>query len=102
MKCPRTRYPPAIESAAYFIVSEALANITKHAHAQSATVTVAPLGRRVVIQIVDDGRGGANPSRGSGLQGLVDRVGALDGRFTIHSNPGTGTTIRAEIPCASS
>ena len=101
VEVPTKRYSPAIESAAYFIVSEALANITKHAHAQSATVTVAPLGRRVVIQIVDDGRGGANLSRGSGLQGLVDRVGALDGQFTIHSNPGTGTTIRAEIPCAS-
>jgi signal transduction histidine kinase len=97
---PPERYPPAVESAAYFVVSESLANVTKHAQADSATVTIARLDGRVVIQVSDDGCGGADPATGSGLQGLADRVGALDGRFTVLTDPDAGTTIRAEIPCA--
>ena len=96
------RFPPAVESAAYFIVAEALTNISKHANALAATVTVAPLNGQLIVEIADDGTGGAKPETSGGLQGLADRVGALDGRLTIQSLAGTGTTIRAEIPCASS
>jgi signal transduction histidine kinase len=96
------RYPQPVESAAYFVVSEALANATKHAHARSATVSIAPRNGGLVVEVSDDGCGGAKPGAGSGLEGLADRVGALDGRLTINSTPGAGTTIRAEIPCASS
>jgi signal transduction histidine kinase len=95
------RYPQPLESAAYFVVSEALANVTKHAHARSATVSIAPRNGGLVVEVSDDGCGGAKPSAGSGLEGLADRVGALDGRLTITSAQGAGTTIRAEIPCAS-
>jgi signal transduction histidine kinase len=63
---------------------------------------VAPLNGRLIVEIADDGIGGAKPEASGGLQGLADRVGALDGRLTIQSLPGAGTTIRAEIPCASS
>jgi signal transduction histidine kinase len=96
------RYPQAVESAAYFVCSEALANIAKHAGARSATVTVRPRNDQLVIEISDDGQGGAKAAGGGGLEGLADRVGALEGRFTLSSVPGSGTTIRAEIPCASS
>jgi signal transduction histidine kinase len=93
------RYPQPVESAIYFVASEALANIAKHAQARSATVTVASRHGQLVVEIADDGRGGADPVSGGGLEGLADRVGALDGQLTIHSVPGAGTTIRAEIPC---
>jgi signal transduction histidine kinase len=101
IEAPDHRYPPAIEGAAYFVVSEALANIAKHAHAHSAAISITPHNAHLVIEITDDGRGGADQS-GNGLHGLADRVGALDGRLTISSPTGAGTTIRAEIPCASS
>jgi hypothetical protein len=96
------RYPQAIETAAYFVVAEALANIGKHAQARSAEVLIARHNGQVVIEVSDDGQGGADSHTGGGLQGLADRVGALEGTLTIASEPGTGTTIRAEIPCASS
>jgi signal transduction histidine kinase len=96
------RYPQPIESAAYFVASEALANIAKHANAHSASVTVAPIDGRLIVEIADDGRGGADAAIGGGLQGLADRVGALNGQLTIQSRHGAGTMIRAEIPCASS
>jgi len=96
------RYPQPVESAAYFIVSEALANIVKHAHARSATVTLTPRDGQLVVEISDDGQGGASAGNGGGLEGLADRVGALDGRLTVNSIPGAGTTIHAEIPCVSS
>jgi signal transduction histidine kinase len=96
------RYPQPVESAAYFVVSEALANVAKHAHARSATVSIAPRNGGLVVEVSDDGCGGAKAWAGSGLEGLADRVGALDGRLTITSAQGAGTTIRAEIPCASS
>ena len=96
------RYPPPVETAAYFIVSEALANITKHAHAERATISIESVNGRVVVEVRDDGRGGAATLAGGGLQGLMDRVGAVDGVLTVESNAGNGTTIRAEIPCASS
>ncbi len=96
------RYPQAIESAAYFVIAEALTNIAKHAHAHSAQVSIARKDGRLVVEVSDDGRGGADSHTGGGLQGLADRVGALDGQLSVATEQGTGTTIRAEIPCASS
>jgi signal transduction histidine kinase len=96
------RYPLAVETAAYFVISEALANVAKHADAHSATVSVARANGHLLVEVRDDGRGGAATALGGGLQGLADRVGALDGRLTIESGDGGGTTVRADIPCASS
>jgi signal transduction histidine kinase len=98
---PDGRYPQPVESAAYFVVCEALSNITKHAHARSAAVTVQAENGRLIVEVSDDGCGGAHDGSGGGLQGLADRVGALDGRLTVRSEQGAGTTIRAEIPCVS-
>jgi signal transduction histidine kinase len=92
--------PPPVEIAAYFVVSEALTNVTKYAQASSATVTVRQADGVVRVEIADDGVGGADPSRGSGLSGLADRVAALDGTITVDSQPGAGTRVRVEIPCA--
>jgi signal transduction histidine kinase len=93
--------PQPVEIAAYFVVSEALTNVTKYAHATAATVTVRVAGGSVRVEITDDGVGGADPSRGSGLNGLADRVAAVDGTMTVDSPPGVGTTVRVEIPVAS-
>ena len=90
-----------VETAAYFVVAEALANIAKYAGATEAWVTVGRENGSARIEIRDDGKGGAMPDRGTGLRGLADRVGALDGELTIQSSPGCGTRIVAEIPCAS-
>jgi signal transduction histidine kinase len=100
-KLQEERYPQEVESAAYFLVSEAIANVVKHAQATYAVVAVTRLNGRLVVEVRDNGRGGATSS-GSGLQGLADRVGALDGQLTVDSEQGRGTTIHAEIPCASS
>jgi signal transduction histidine kinase len=94
------RLPEPLEVAAYYLVSESLANIGKHAHASSATVEVARANGHVVVEIVDDGIGGADTERGSGLRGLADRVEALEGRLRVWTPPGHGTRVRAEIPCA--
>ena len=93
------RLPDQIETAAYFLASEALANAAKHSHGSEVRVTAADENRRLVIEIADDGIGGASTSGGSGLRGLADRVEALGGSFMIASPPGRGTTLRAEIPC---
>jgi signal transduction histidine kinase len=93
------RLPGSIEIAAYFAVSEAIANVAKHAQATHVTVDVRQAGGRLVVEIADDGRGGAAAGAGSGLRGLADRVGALDGRLEIDSPRGAGTRIRIEIPC---
>ena len=95
------RHPEPVESAAYFVVSEALANIAKHAHAGTASVSIQRDNGTLVVQVHDDGRGGADSRLGSGLRGLADRVGALSGSLIVTSQPGDGTTVRAEIPCAS-
>ncbi|UUY02089.1 sensor histidine kinase [Svornostia abyssi] len=95
------RLPAPVEAAAYFVVSEALANLAKHAEAEHATVRVQRENGHAVVEVHDDGRGGADAD-GHGLRGLSDRVAALDGRLDVESPPGKGTTIRAEIPCASS
>jgi len=94
------RYPPAVESTAYFVISEALANAARHAGASKAEVTACSDGTRLVVEVRDDGIGGVPARGGSGLTGLADRVAALGGRFTVTSPAGGGTTIRADLPCA--
>jgi signal transduction histidine kinase len=98
-RLPDERLPGQVEAAAYYVVSEALANVAKYASASTATVRVARTNGRAVVEVVDDGVGGADPTIGSGLRGLTDRIEALDGRLRIMSPVGEGTTIRAEIPC---
>jgi signal transduction histidine kinase len=94
------RFPAAVEAASYFTVAEALANVAKHARASKATVRVTRHNGELRSQIEDDGVGGADPARGSGLRGLRDRVEAAAGRLTVHDAPGGGTSVTAEIPCA--
>ena len=88
----------AIEAAAYFLVSEAVTNAAKHAEAERVSVDVAAADGNLVVTIADDGVGGADPERGSGLSGLVDRVGAVGGRLEISSVPGRGTRLCARLP----
>jgi signal transduction histidine kinase len=88
-----------LEVAAYYVVCESLANIGKHAQASSATVAVARANGHLVVEIVDDGVGGADSERGTGLRGLADRVEALDGRLRVWTPHGGGTRVRAEMPC---
>ena len=92
------RLPARIETAAYYVVSEALANVVKHSGADSARVWVERAGSHALIEVTDDGVGGADSRRGSGLRGLRDRVGLLDGRVIVESNVGRGTLVRAELP----
>ena len=87
-----------MESAAYFVTAEALTNVAKYAQASTARVSATRTGSQLVLTIEDDGIGGAQPSAGSGLTGLADRLAAVDGTLTVSSEPGTGTRIRAEIP----
>ena len=94
------RLPEQVEVAAYYLVSEALTNIAKHAHASAASVVVERRGRWALVEIADDGVGGAVTTGGSGLRGLADRVEALAGRLAIESARGSGTRVSAEIPCA--
>jgi signal transduction histidine kinase len=94
------RLADEIETAAYFMVSEALTNAAKHSHGSEIRVFASHRGQRLTIEVGDDGIGSATPTGGSGLRGLADRVEALGGRLTISSPPGRGTTLRAEIPCA--
>jgi signal transduction histidine kinase len=95
------RPPPTAESAAYFVVSEALANVARHAEATRAQVAVARAGDRLVVEVRDDGRGGADASRGTGLQGLRERVTGLGGTLHVLSPVGGPTTISVELPCGS-
>ena len=94
------RPPEALEVAAYYLVCESLANIGKHAHATSATIDVERSNGQFVIEVADNGSGGADTESGSGLRGIADRVEALDGRLRIWTRRGHGTRVRAEIPCA--
>jgi signal transduction histidine kinase len=94
--------PPRAAATAYYVASEALANMAKHAHATRAAVRLSGGdGGGAVVEVADDGIGGADPGRGSGLRGLAERVEALRGRLAVHSPPGGGTRIRAEVPCGS-
>jgi signal transduction histidine kinase len=95
------RPPPAAESAAYFIVAEALTNVAKHAHATLVRVAMALSNGRLVIEVSDDGGGGADTSRGSGLAGLAERVSALGGWMRVLSPQGGPTTVMVELPCES-
>jgi signal transduction histidine kinase len=93
------RLPGSVESAAYFVVSEALANVAKYAQATEAAVAVRRENGVVTVDVTDDGIGGADAGRGSGLRGLADRVAALDGTLAVESPAGAGTHLHAEIPC---
>jgi signal transduction histidine kinase len=93
------RLPDEVESAAYFMVSEALTNAAKHSHGSEVRVLATCAGQTLTVEVSDDGIGGAGTAGGSGVRGLADRVEALGGRFTVSSPPGRGTTLRAEIPC---
>jgi PAS domain S-box-containing protein len=95
---PLTSLPAPVEAAAYYVVSEALANVTKYAQASSVKVTVDQVNGCALVEVADDGVGGADPARGSGLRGLADRVASLNGKLAIDSPPGAGTRVRAEIP----
>ena len=90
--------PRDIEAGAYFVCSEALANLSKHARATSGAITVATRAGRLMVEVVDDGVGGADPRMGSGLRGLTDRIEALGGRLSVASSEGGGTRLAAEIP----
>jgi signal transduction histidine kinase len=94
--------PAPVEAAAYFVVAESLTNIVKYAAARQASVRIGRDDGYAVVEVRDDGVGGADPTSGTGLRGLADRVAALDGRLEVHSPPGEGTLVRANIPCASS
>jgi signal transduction histidine kinase len=96
---PGARLPARIESTAYFVVAEALTNVAKYSHATHARVKIARENGRVLVEVSDDGVGGADPAHGSGLRGLLDRIAALDGRLEVDSEPGHGTIVRATIPC---
>jgi signal transduction histidine kinase len=96
---PCERLPEAIEVAAYFVVAEALTNVAKYADATHAKVSVERHNGRLLVEVADDGVGGADPAGGTGLRGLADRLAVIEGRLEVHSPPGQGTTIRARIPC---
>jgi signal transduction histidine kinase len=95
------RLPDVVESTAYFVVAEALTNVAKHSGATAAQVIVYRDGDWLIVEVSDNGRGGASFAEGSGLVGLDERLAALDGRFTVVSPPEGGTRIRAEMPCGS-
>jgi signal transduction histidine kinase len=93
------RLPDQVESAAYFLVSEALTNAAKHSHATEVRVTATCAGGLFILEVADDGIGGATVGGGTGLRGLIDRVEALGGTLTVSSPLGRGTTLRVEFPC---
>ena len=102
LELPDQRLPAPLEASAYFVVSEALTNVAKHAEASAATVRISVGDGRLTLEVSDDGRGGADMRAGSGLSGLADRVAALDGELTVTSPAGAGTTVQAEIPLGAS
>jgi signal transduction histidine kinase len=96
---PATRFPPAVEAAAYFVCAESLTNVAKHAEASQVHIGITQENGRLVVVIADDGIGGADPSHSSGLRGLADRVEALGGSLALESPLGGGTWVMAELPC---
>jgi signal transduction histidine kinase len=98
-RLPEDRLPDSIEAAIYYLVAEAITNVAKYAHATRASVAVERSNGIASVVVSDDGVGGAEPGRGSGLVGLADRVEALGGRLRIDSPPARGTQVSAEIPC---
>jgi signal transduction histidine kinase len=100
---PTNRFPASVEATAYFVVSEALTNVARHAGSERARVALTitdliPGGRTLDVTVADDGTGGASVTSGTGLQGLADRVALLDGTFDVVSPEGEGTLVRARIP----
>jgi signal transduction histidine kinase len=98
VRIPEARFPPPVEITAYFVVAEALTNVTRYAGATMARVHAAVEDDRLTVTITDDGRGGADPGRGTGLRGLSDRVAAIGGTLDVTSSPGEGTTVRVALP----
>ena len=96
---PDERLPEPVEAAAYYLIAEALTNVTKYARASSVCIRVSA-SDVIVVEVTDDGVGGADAAAGSGLRGLTDRVEALGGSLEVVSPTGGGTTLRAEIPGA--
>lgn len=94
------RLPERVEAAAYYVVAEALTNVAKYAEAERAWIEVARRNGNLVVEVGDDGRGGADPGAGTGLRGLRDRLAALDGSLEVESARGGGTRVRAAIPCS--
>jgi signal transduction histidine kinase len=92
------RLPARVEIAAYYVVSEALANVAKYAQATKATAAIRRVDGCVTVDVADDGVGGADAGHGSGLRGLADRLGVLDGTLAVESPAGRGTRLHAEIP----
>ena len=95
---PDERLPEPVEAAAYYLIAEALTNVAKYAQASTVRVRITAGDRDVVVEVSDDGVGGADPADGSGLRGLADRVEALGGTLAIDSSARAGTALRAEIP----
>jgi signal transduction histidine kinase len=96
---PAARFPPAVEAAAYFVCAESLTNVAKHAEASQVHISITQEDGQLRVVIADDGIGGADPSRSSGLRGLADRVEALGGSLAVDSPLGGGTRVMAELPC---
>ena len=97
---PDRRFPRSQEAAAFFVCSEGLANAAKYAEASGVRIEVAVTASRLLVRVADDGAGGADPTRGSGLRGLADRVEALGGTLSVASRVGAGTRLEAELPIA--
>ena len=95
---PGERLPHAVEATAYYIVAESLTNVAKYAEASAVTVSVRQAEGRLLVEVRDDGVGGADVARGSGLRGLADRAEALRGTLSVTSSPGGGTAISAVLP----
>ncbi|MBV9801013.1 MAG: hypothetical protein JO039_23395 [Solirubrobacterales bacterium] len=100
VEMPPARLSPLVEIASYYVVAEALTNVAKYARATAAEVRITQSNGSVTVEVSDDGVGGADPEHGSGLRGLADRVGSLDGSLEVDSPARHGTTVRATIPCA--
>ena len=98
LETPEARFPPPVEASVYFVVSEALTNVAKHSGATAATVRIGDGEGRLTVEVRDDGCGGADIRKGTGLSGLADRVAALDGELTVTSVPAAGTTVHVQIP----
>jgi signal transduction histidine kinase len=95
---PERRFEPSIEATAYFVVAEALTNVVRYAAATLAHVRASVSAEQLIVEIRDDGQGGADAARGSGLHGLEDRLASVGGTLAVRSEPGEGTTLIATMP----